>query len=686
MKRLSGKITKRYSRRLLAGAVLTALVAIFAVAQHSRASSETDTGRKTTALTADANLSAKSDVQPRPSGDGFVDADDIQQIRRFAVGLDAPIATELMSADGAPRAFFGDGLLDSDDAQQARRYAVGIDAAANAPATDSTVESSDKESAERAAPVKEFSRNSTSRTSAPQATAAFRIDNQTTTAGQTIIVPVRVDTVGDEYGYTFSLSYNQTVLMNPVVTIGNSGGDVVFNSNSPGKIGFSVTTFPGGPIAPGTNKILVNVQFTVANNAPSGTMSPINFTDDPARRKASPNDPNMPITQPTYTGGNVMIASAAPAITRAFRVDNQTVNAGQVIVVPVRVDANGDEFGYTFSLSYNQMFLTNPVVTIGNSGGDVVFNSNNPGQIGFSVTSFAGGPIAAGTNKILVNVRFTVAGNAPVGTVTPIGFTDTPARRKASPNDPNMPITQPTYTDGNVTINGATPAATRAFRVLDYRSSRSMTLNVPVFVDAVGDEFGYTFSLSYDATVLGSPVVTIGNSGGDVVFNANNPGQIGFSVTSFPGGPIAPGTNKILVNVQFTVLANAPFGTTPLNFTDTPARRKASPNDPNMPITQPTYTNGSVTISGPTAATSTVAGRVTDGEGRGISHVAVTINATSGETRRALTNGFGYYSFSEVASGETYILSVNSKGYTFEPSSQVVNVSNNLTDVNFVAN
>ncbi len=212
-------------------------------------------------------------------------------------------------------------------------------------------------------------------------------------------------------------------------------------------------------------------------------------------------------------------------------------------------------------------------------------------------------------------------------------------------------------------------------------------VTVPVLVDTVGDEFGYTFSLSYDSAVLTNPVVTIGNSGGDVVFNANNPGQIGFSVTSFAGGPIAAGTNKILVNVRFTVSGTAAQPrVTPITFTDTPARRKASPNDPNMPITQPTYTDGTVTISSPTAATATVAGQVlAQRGGRGISRVMMTLTSTTtGESRTVLTNAFGYYSFGNVATSESYEISARAKRYTFEPASQIINVNGDLAKVNFV--
>ncbi len=291
-------------------------------------------------LLGDAPLSPtyEGDVQLRPNGDGFVDSDDIQQIRLFAVGTGLPYqSNEFQRADCSPRSTMGDGFVDGEDVQQARRYAVGTDSnqlaggpAARPAAAEFTSENKALDALFNASPLNGKSLDSlpSSRVidrsieKASAAPAAFRIDNQNTGAGQTLTVPIRVDTVGNEAGYTFSIAYDSTRLTNPQVAIGNGGGDVVFNANNPGQIGFSVTSFPGGTIAAGNNIILVNVTFTVAANAPAGT-TPITFTDTPARRKASGTDPNTPLTQPSYTGGTITIG----APTAAFAVVSGRVRA-----------------------------------------------------------------------------------------------------------------------------------------------------------------------------------------------------------------------------------------------------------------------------------------------------------------------------------------------------------------------
>ena len=256
------------------------------------------------ALESPSSFSYEADLQNRPFGDGFVDADDIQQIRNFSVGIGTQfLSNEFQRADCSPRSLSGDGFLDSDDVQQARRFAVGTDnnQIAGGPASGSVPSPQDLSAS---ATDGEFAKSTLIKEKKSKKTAALKIGSQIISEGQTITVPVLVDTTGKEVGYTFSLNYDAAVLTNPQVAIGRAGGDVVSNTNTAGQIGFSITSFTGETIAPGTNQVLVNVTFTVAANVSSGT-SRISFTDNLARRKTSGVDPNTLITQPTYTNGTI---------------------------------------------------------------------------------------------------------------------------------------------------------------------------------------------------------------------------------------------------------------------------------------------------------------------------------------------------------------------------------------------
>ncbi len=87
----------------------------------------------------------------------------------------------------------------------------------------------------------------------------------------------------------------------------------------------------------------------------------------------------------------------------------------------------------------------------------------------------------------------------------------------------------------------------------------------------------------------------------------------------------------------------------------------------------------------PTVASANISGRVTTATGRGIRNVGVTVTKPNGETLFAITNPFGYYRFQELPVGETYILSVNSKRYSFAEPTRVISLSEDLTDADFVS-
>jgi hypothetical protein len=85
----------------------------------------------------------------------------------------------------------------------------------------------------------------------------------------------------------------------------------------------------------------------------------------------------------------------------------------------------------------------------------------------------------------------------------------------------------------------------------------------------------------------------------------------------------------------------------------------------------------------PTAAVVTVSGRVRNAKGRGIPRAIVVVQSASGTIRTTRTNPFGYYTFTDIEVGETYIFNVRSKEYTFAP--QVVYILENLAGFDFTS-
>ena len=96
---------------------------------------------------------------------------------------------------------------------------------------------------------------------------------------------------------------------------------------------------------------------------------------------------------------------------------------------------------------------------------------------------------------------------------------------------------------------------------------------------------------------------------------------------------------------------------------------------------------GAFELPTPTAGAAFVSGRVVDSSGKTVVIGAqVTVSDVSGKrVGSTTTNSFGVFTVSDVPVGAVYVISVSSKSYTFDPSSQVVQVDGDIADVNFIA-
>jgi hypothetical protein len=87
----------------------------------------------------------------------------------------------------------------------------------------------------------------------------------------------------------------------------------------------------------------------------------------------------------------------------------------------------------------------------------------------------------------------------------------------------------------------------------------------------------------------------------------------------------------------------------------------------------------------PTAASATIEGRVLNSFGNGLSKITVTVTDSAGNSQQYLTGAFGYYVFDGLRTGETYIVSVRSKAYRFDPATRVVSLEQDLQNLDFTA-
>ena len=87
-----------------------------------------------------------------------------------------------------------------------------------------------------------------------------------------------------------------------------------------------------------------------------------------------------------------------------------------------------------------------------------------------------------------------------------------------------------------------------------------------------------------------------------------------------------------------------------------------------------------------TAAQASISGRVMTANGQGIRNATVVMTGNSlAEPRVATTGTFGYYTFDGLEVGQTYVVTINSRRYTFSTPSRVISLVDNVADADFVA-
>jgi lysophospholipase L1-like esterase len=94
----------------------------------------------------------------------------------------------------------------------------------------------------------------------------------------------------------------------------------------------------------------------------------------------------------------------------------------------------------------------------------------------------------------------------------------------------------------------------------------------------------------------------------------------------------------------------------------------------------------SIPTLGAASLSFTVSGKVTNSRYLGISNISLTLTDQAGNTKTVLTDSFGFYRFADVPAGDAYMITAKGKRYTFYQPSRLLNVNDNVTDVNFVAN
>jgi hypothetical protein len=87
-----------------------------------------------------------------------------------------------------------------------------------------------------------------------------------------------------------------------------------------------------------------------------------------------------------------------------------------------------------------------------------------------------------------------------------------------------------------------------------------------------------------------------------------------------------------------------------------------------------------------TAASVTIGGTVRTATGRGIRNAVVVLTNASGALRYATTGAFGYFRFDNIPAGETYVLRIKAKRFEFAHGVQILFVSEDTDNIEFIAN
>ncbi|MFM9905532.1 MAG: Ig-like domain-containing protein [Pyrinomonadaceae bacterium] len=254
------------------------------------------------------------------------------------------------------------------------------------------------------------------------------------------------------------------------------------------------------------------------------------------------------------------------------------------------------------------------------------------------------------------------------GTVSGTGFTTF-----QTDGDPGTAGVQPT-----VTTVVQPPTITKAFNPVITSPNAASTLTLTIsnanpakaasqiaFVDTFPAGLVVASPLTASTTCVGGTVKN--NTGGTLV--AGDPG-ISLVSGTLPAAPGPAQTCTVTVNVS-SPMPGASYDNTTGQVSSFEGFTGAVSNTANL------------TIGFLTAARVAVSGRVLTPSGRGLTNAVVVITDSKGIARRVKTGPLGTYRFDDIEVGQTYIISVNSRRFSFIP--KVLAVTDELTDVDFTA-
>ena len=648
---------------------------------------------------------------------------DLVTLGRIINNLDASPAngSEYQRADIAPRSGFGDGIIDVNDFNQLRSYIIALNPPTPANGAISAANISGQPSTE--------SKTETLLTDPARITAG------TVGIGNNIVVPITLNSAGNVNAVQFTVNYDDTKLFLGSVSSGQNlppNTTIIRNTNTTGRI--SVVAYlpsDGSSVFPAGDSQLLRLNFTTRPNATGFAV--VGFSGTPTQLIAA--DPLANAITLNNTSGGV-------SITTVYQISGKVTNGGQGLananvylrrgfsdIASATTDAAGNySFGnltpgisYNVRIQLNGYFFTPSLYTYdsinanatnadfattattyegdiaGRPTGDGAVNVLDLVALGRIIANLDTRPADGGEwqrsdvapianlGDGLINVQDLVqlglyAGN--LDALRPAGGAIFPVQTPAAATEENLSSDiGNSFSDQDKSTTSAVGTATVSAVAVTAANSANVT--VPIRLNSGGDTQAIQFTVNYDAAKLSIPnIAAIVNRYPNTTFiiNRNTPGKLGIvAYQPLDGATVFPAGDITLFDITFTV-NNGASGTTTISFGSDPVTTAAS--NPQAGAVQVSNAPGIVTLLSPTAAGVSVGGRVSVGS-RGLTNASVFLTDSDGRVRTARTTTFGYYHFEDVPAGQTYIVTVISKRFTFQP--QVISVTDDLTEVNFVA-
>lgn len=291
---------------------------------------------------------------------------------------------------------------------------------------------------------------------------------------------------------------------------------------------------------------------------------------------------------------------------------------------------------------------------------------------------------------LLLAAAFILAGTVKLSAACPVGSNiivngDAEADQSANGN-------------GNESDVSAWEPETGEFTIGKYGISGFPNANDP----GPANRGNFMFAGGNVASSSGSQIINIADCATQI-----DAGNLSFSLSGFLGGFSTQDDNARLT-VTFRDAANASLGTATIGPVLAADRGNLSGllsrnTNGTVPVgtrtvevvllmtrTAGTYNDGyadnlSLMLTVRTAATVSIGGRVVTAKGGGIGNARVSLTDSQGNTKSALTDSSGYYRFTDIPAGETYILNVSAKRFAFQIPTQILSATDDETEMNFIA-